>query len=224
MPDKREKTKSRYTADRGIPGAYEGETVTRRRFMVGTTHLAGAVPRWRSRCPRSPSRSARCSSASGPLVGRRPAGDFNPRHLRAREHHEHARASASRQDHRLRPPVQPGDRRRPAAARPVRGLHRDLHALRAPGLPGPLRRRRRSASSARATAASTTSSARSTAARRSGRWTASTPASRPAACSSARATRSTRELQPLLAPRPRRAAGRHRPVPVPGALLDRPKP
>jgi menaquinol-cytochrome c reductase iron-sulfur subunit len=42
MPDKRENIKSRYTGDRAIPGAFEGETVTRRRFMVGTTHLAGA--------------------------------------------------------------------------------------------------------------------------------------------------------------------------------------
>jgi len=42
MPDKRENIKSRYAEDREIPGAYEGETVTRRRFMVGTTHLAGA--------------------------------------------------------------------------------------------------------------------------------------------------------------------------------------
>jgi Rieske Fe-S protein len=42
MPDKRENIKSRFTADREIPGSYEGETVTRRRFMVGTTHLAGA--------------------------------------------------------------------------------------------------------------------------------------------------------------------------------------
>jgi Rieske Fe-S protein len=36
-------SKSKYTADRQIPGAFEGETVTRRRFMVGTVHLAGAV-------------------------------------------------------------------------------------------------------------------------------------------------------------------------------------
>ncbi len=33
MPD-RHQTKSKYTADRGIPGAFEGETVTRRRLMV----------------------------------------------------------------------------------------------------------------------------------------------------------------------------------------------
>ena len=42
MPD-RHKTKSKYTADRQIPGAFEGETVTRRRFMTGTAHVAGAV-------------------------------------------------------------------------------------------------------------------------------------------------------------------------------------
>lgn len=43
MPDKRDKHKSKYTLDRGIPGAFEGETVTRRRFMTGTAHTAGAV-------------------------------------------------------------------------------------------------------------------------------------------------------------------------------------
>jgi Rieske Fe-S protein len=35
--------KSRYTAGRGIAGAYEGETVTRRRLMEGGAQLAGAV-------------------------------------------------------------------------------------------------------------------------------------------------------------------------------------
>jgi menaquinol-cytochrome c reductase iron-sulfur subunit len=43
MPADRRQTKSKYTADRGIPGAFEGETVTRRRFMTGTAHTAGAV-------------------------------------------------------------------------------------------------------------------------------------------------------------------------------------
>ncbi|WP_372791147.1 ubiquinol-cytochrome c reductase iron-sulfur subunit [Paraconexibacter sp.] len=42
MSDRR-KTKSNYTLDRGIPGAFEGETVTRRRFMTATAHTAGAV-------------------------------------------------------------------------------------------------------------------------------------------------------------------------------------
>ncbi len=35
--------RSRYTGDRLIPGAFEGETVTRRRFMTGTVHTAGAI-------------------------------------------------------------------------------------------------------------------------------------------------------------------------------------
>ncbi|HEY8583140.1 MAG TPA: Rieske 2Fe-2S domain-containing protein [Capillimicrobium sp.] len=43
MAKDRRKTKSKYTADRQIPGAFEGETVTRRRFMTGTAHTAGAI-------------------------------------------------------------------------------------------------------------------------------------------------------------------------------------
>jgi menaquinol-cytochrome c reductase iron-sulfur subunit len=43
MADDRRKTKSKYTADRRIPGAFEGETITRRRFMTTTTNVAGAV-------------------------------------------------------------------------------------------------------------------------------------------------------------------------------------
>ncbi len=43
MSDKHEKQKSKYTLDRRIPGAFEGETVTRRRFMTGTAHTAGAI-------------------------------------------------------------------------------------------------------------------------------------------------------------------------------------
>jgi Rieske Fe-S protein len=42
MPD-RHQQKSKYTADRHIPGAFEGETVTRRRFMTAVTHGAGGV-------------------------------------------------------------------------------------------------------------------------------------------------------------------------------------
>jgi Rieske Fe-S protein len=34
---------SPYTLDRNIPGAFEGETVTRRRFMTGTANGAGAI-------------------------------------------------------------------------------------------------------------------------------------------------------------------------------------
>ncbi len=43
MSDPRKTPKSKYTADRQMPGAFEGETVTRRRFMTLTTHGAGAI-------------------------------------------------------------------------------------------------------------------------------------------------------------------------------------
>jgi len=43
MADGRREPTSKYTADRGMPGAFEGETVTRRRFMTLTAHGAGAV-------------------------------------------------------------------------------------------------------------------------------------------------------------------------------------
>ena len=39
----RHRQTSKYTADRNMPGAFEGETVTRRRFMTGTTHAAGGI-------------------------------------------------------------------------------------------------------------------------------------------------------------------------------------
>jgi menaquinol-cytochrome c reductase iron-sulfur subunit len=43
MAEGRKDHKSKYTADRGMPGAFEGETVTRRRFMNLTAQGAGAV-------------------------------------------------------------------------------------------------------------------------------------------------------------------------------------
>jgi Rieske Fe-S protein len=43
VANRRAKQKSKYTLDRKIPGAFEGETVTRRRFMTGTVHTAGAI-------------------------------------------------------------------------------------------------------------------------------------------------------------------------------------
>jgi len=46
MPDSRSKKparKSPYTADRGIAGAFEGETVTRRNFMTGGAMAAGGI-------------------------------------------------------------------------------------------------------------------------------------------------------------------------------------
>jgi menaquinol-cytochrome c reductase iron-sulfur subunit len=40
---KHDQQKSKYTLDRQIPGAFEGETVTRRRFMSGGAQAAGAI-------------------------------------------------------------------------------------------------------------------------------------------------------------------------------------
>jgi menaquinol-cytochrome c reductase iron-sulfur subunit len=43
VPDPRKTPKSKYTADRDVAGAFEGETVTRRRLMEGGAQLAGAT-------------------------------------------------------------------------------------------------------------------------------------------------------------------------------------
>lgn len=43
MQDKHKQAKSKYTADRNMPGAFEGETVTRRRFMNLSVQTAGAI-------------------------------------------------------------------------------------------------------------------------------------------------------------------------------------
>ena len=43
MPDPRKTPPSKYTTDRRMPGAFEGETVNRRRFMTLSAHGAGAV-------------------------------------------------------------------------------------------------------------------------------------------------------------------------------------
>jgi Rieske Fe-S protein len=43
MAEDRHKQTSKYTLDRNMPGAFEGETVNRRRFMTGTAHAAGGV-------------------------------------------------------------------------------------------------------------------------------------------------------------------------------------
>jgi menaquinol-cytochrome c reductase iron-sulfur subunit len=43
VEDRHKAGKSKYTADRQMPGAFEGETVTRRRFMTAVTHGAGGV-------------------------------------------------------------------------------------------------------------------------------------------------------------------------------------
>ena len=42
-PERKPSKKPKTTIEEKIPGAFEGETVTRRRFMTGTAHTAGAV-------------------------------------------------------------------------------------------------------------------------------------------------------------------------------------
>ena len=42
MEDRHKAAKSKYTLDRQMPGAFEGETVTRRRFMNLAANGAGA--------------------------------------------------------------------------------------------------------------------------------------------------------------------------------------
>jgi menaquinol-cytochrome c reductase iron-sulfur subunit len=43
LPSKHEQQRSKYTLDRGMPGAFEGETVTRRRFMNIGGQTAGGI-------------------------------------------------------------------------------------------------------------------------------------------------------------------------------------
>ena len=42
-PQQPRRRRSKYTTDRQVPGAFDGETITRRRFMTGTANAAGAV-------------------------------------------------------------------------------------------------------------------------------------------------------------------------------------
>ena len=135
--------KSKYTADRGMPGAFEGETVTRRRFMMrhrprgrrrrrGRVHAAGARLRRRPPLFERPDRLE--------PVGSRddfPTDTYVPKvitivHGRRRD----------RQDDGLRAQAQPEDRHDPPTSRPGRrAIRRDLLPLHAPRLPRPLRRR-----------------------------------------------------------------------------------
>jgi quinol---cytochrome c reductase iron-sulfur subunit, bacillus type len=43
VSDKHATHKSNYTLDRHIPGAFDGETITRRRFMTGSANAAGVI-------------------------------------------------------------------------------------------------------------------------------------------------------------------------------------
>jgi Rieske Fe-S protein len=79
VADRRREAKSKYTADRNIPGAYEGETVTRRRFMDISVNSAGVIAAAAFTLPA-------LGFAIGPVFSRLPwqwqpvgpPGDFNP--------------------------------------------------------------------------------------------------------------------------------------------------
>ena len=213
----------KYTADRNIPGAFEGETVTRRRFMVGTAHAAGAVAALGFMLP-----GARASPLGPPLFERpeirwRPSAPptTSRRHLRAEGRSRSSQGvgeigKTTVYVRRCNPDID--DRAAERSRR--RAVRRDLHAAACTWAAPSATSTPRSASSARATAASTTSRARSPAARRSARSTASTPACATASSRSARATRSTASSSASRLPRSRAGPGRHRPVPVPRPLLD----
>src|SRR5947209_11152705 len=42
-PNDKRLSRPKYTSDALIPGAFEGETITRRRLMTGGAHTAGAI-------------------------------------------------------------------------------------------------------------------------------------------------------------------------------------
>jgi menaquinol-cytochrome c reductase iron-sulfur subunit len=79
LPDPHKQAKSRYTQDRGLPGAFDGETVTRRAFMNVSAQTAGGIAAGAFTLPA-------LAFALGPLFSREPfqwqpvgtPGDFNP--------------------------------------------------------------------------------------------------------------------------------------------------
>ncbi|MHB8690658.1 MAG: QcrA and Rieske domain-containing protein [Solirubrobacteraceae bacterium] len=65
MPDPHKQAKSRYTQDRGLPGAFDGETVTRRAFMNVSAQTAGGIAAGAFTLPA-------LAFALGPLFSREP--------------------------------------------------------------------------------------------------------------------------------------------------------
>ena len=115
MADGRKEPKSKYTLDRGMPGAFEGETVTRRRLMTLTAHGAGAHRRRRLRA--AGARLRRRLGAVRPPAGRRgsrsaPPEDFPDDTYIPRVITDVAGHRPGRQDDDLRPRAQPRDRPR----------------------------------------------------------------------------------------------------------------
>ena len=136
MPPQRKPQKSPYTADRNIPGAFEGETVTRRRFMTGTAHGAGAIAASAFLLPA-------LGFALGPVFERQkfnwqdigstsdfPDDTYIPKTITIVDGHRRRR-----QVDGLRAQAQPVDRHEGQAG-PVQQVHRDVLALHAPRVPG----------------------------------------------------------------------------------------
>jgi hypothetical protein len=67
VPDRHKQAKSKYTADRNMPGSFDGETVNRRRFMTMSVHTAGGIAAAAFTLPALP------SSAGSRSSGRRSA-------------------------------------------------------------------------------------------------------------------------------------------------------
>ena len=139
MADGRKEPKSKYTLDRGMPGAFEGETVTRRRLMTLTAHGAGAAAVAAFALP------ALGFAAGSALFDRPPATwspvgppeDFPgrpyvPRVITA-QHGIGQVGKTTAYVRKFNPDV---DARR--TRRDSRGVHRALDAVHAPGLPRPL--------------------------------------------------------------------------------------
>ena len=142
MSDKHVKHKSKYTLDRGIPGAFEGETITRRRFMTGGANAAGAVAAGAFVLPA-------LGFAIGPIFKSTPHRweTVGPESMFSEDNYipvvltlTPTIGEAGKTTVYVRK-FNAGDRHRPL--RPGHALHRDLEPLRAPRLPGALGRRGR---------------------------------------------------------------------------------
>ena len=180
MADGRKEPKSKYTLDRGMPGAFEGETVTRRRFMTLTAHGAGAVAVSAFALPA-------LGFAAGSALFDRPPVEWEP--IGAPEDFPDdtylprviTEVAGIGQVGKTTIYVRARNDKIDAAAEPARlrrAVHRALDALHAPRLPGALHRRRQALRVPVPRRRLRLRRAWSTAARRCGRSTASTRASR----------------------------------------------
>ena len=142
VPDKHAQHKSKYTARPGIPGAFEGETVTRRRFMTGTAHGAGAIAAGCLRAARARLRHRTDLQKHAALTGKPSAPPSSSpttttSRWSSRSHRTSARparATVYMRQHNAAIDTDPYDRNTPYIAIST--------PLRAPRLPGALGRRR----------------------------------------------------------------------------------